>query len=147
VLRRGLKQQLQYLRRNLSHIDHLLASIPHGTPLPLPGWLLHRYWVIQHLYQQQWEMYRTRTRRCEHRIVSISQPYVRPMVRGKRDKPVEFGTKPSFSGDSIAHVDHLRWEAFYEGLDLTAQVEAYLTRYGHYPARILADPIYGKRQP
>jgi IS5 family transposase len=147
VLRCGLKQQLQYLRRNLGHIEHLLAPIPAGTPLPLPRWLLHRYWVIQHLYQQQWEMYRNQTRRCDHRIVSISQPYVRPMVRGKLDKPVEFGAKLSVSltGEGLAHVDHLRWDAFHEGLDLVTQVEAYRTRYGHYPERVLADPIYGTR--
>lgn len=147
VLRRGLKQQLQYLRRNLGHIDKLMAPIPQGQPLPLPGWLLHRYWVIQHLYQQQWDMYRSQTRRCDHRIVSISQPYVRPMVRGKLDKPVEFGAKlsVSLSGEGLAHVDHLRWDAFHEGLDLVSQVEAYLARYGHYPERVIADPIYGTR--
>jgi hypothetical protein len=147
VLRRGLKQQLQYLRRNLGHIEHLLAPIPEGTALPLPRWLQHRYWVIQHLYQQQWDMYRTQTKRCDHRIVSISQPYVRPMVRGKLDKPVEFGAKlsVSLSGEGLAYVDHLRWDAFHEGLDLVSQVEAYRARYGHYPERVLADPIYGTR--
>jgi IS5 family transposase len=85
--RRGIKQQLQYLRRNLGHIDQLWAPIPEGQPLPLPGWLLHRYWVIQHVCQQQWEMYCNQTHRCDHRIASLGQPYVRPMVRGKQDKP------------------------------------------------------------
>jgi IS5 family transposase len=147
TLRRGVKQQLQYLRRNLGHIEQLLAPISRGQPLPLPGWLLHRYWVIQHLYQQQWEMYQTQTRRCDHRIVSISQPYVRPMVRGKQDKPVEFGAKLSVSltDEGLAHVDHLRWDAFHEGLDLPTQVQAYCERYGHYPERVIADPIYGTR--
>jgi len=147
TLRRGLKQQLQYLRRNLGHIEQLLTPIPQGQSLPLPGWLLHRYWVIQHVYQQQWEMYQTQTHRCDHRIVSIGQPYVRPMVRGKQDKPVEFGAKLSVSltGEGLAHVDHLRWEAFHEGLDLATQVEAYHERYGHYPERVIADPIYGTR--
>lgn len=147
TLRRGIKQQLQYLRRNLGYIEQLLVTVPEGTPLPMPGWLLHRYWVIQPLYQQQWGMYQTQTRRCDHRIVSISQPYVRPMVRGKLDKPVEFGAKLSVSltGDGLAHVDHLRWDAFHEGLDLASQVEAYRNRYGHYPERVLADPLYGTR--
>lgn len=147
TLRRGIKQQLQYLRRNLGYIDQLLAPIPEGQPLPLPGWLLHRYWVIQHVYQQQSEMYGNQTHRCDHRIVSISQPYVRPMVRGKQDKPVEFGAKLSVSltGEGLAHVDHLRWEAFHEGLDLPTQVEAYRERYGHYPERVIADPLYGTR--
>jgi IS5 family transposase len=145
--RRGIKQQLQYLRRNLGHIEQLLAPIPEGQPLPLPGWLLHRYWVIQHVYQQQSEMYCNQTHRCDHRIVSLSQPYVRPMVRGKQDKPVEFGAKLSVSltGEGLAHVDHLRWDAFHEGLDLATQVEAYRERYGHYPERVIADPLYGTR--
>ncbi len=79
--------------------------------------------------------------------VSISQPYVRPMVRGKQDKPVEFGAKLSVSltGDGLAHVDHLGWEAFHEGLDLATQVEAYRERYDHYPERVIADPLYGTR--
>jgi len=146
-LRRGLKQQLQYLRRNLGHIEQLLAPIAEGTPLPLPRWLLYRYWVIQHLYQQQWDMYQNKTRRCDHRIVSISQPYVRPIVRGKLDRPVEFGAKLSVSltTGGLARVDHLRWDAFNEGQDLIAQVEAYRVRYGHYPEKVLADPIYGTR--
>jgi hypothetical protein len=152
-LRRGIKQQLQYLRRNLGHIAQLLEHFPEGKPLPLPGWLLHRYWVIQHLFQQQWDMYHSKTRRCEDRIVSIypkghkSQPYVRPIVRGKLNKPVEFGAKLSVSltEDGLAQVDYLRWDAFHEGLDLAAQVEAYRDRYGYYPERVLADPLYGTR--
>jgi hypothetical protein len=98
-LRRGIKQQLQYLRRNLGHIERLLTYWPEGTELPLSRGLLYRYWVIQHLYDQQWEMYQTKTRRCDDRIVSISQSYVRPIIRGKQNKPVEFGAKLSVSLD------------------------------------------------
>ena len=145
--RRGIKQQLQYLRRNLGHIERLLEYWQEGTPVPLPRWLMYRYWVIPHLYQQQQEMYRTKSRRCDDRIVSISQPYVRPIVRGKLDKPVEFGAKlsVSLSGEGLACVDHLRWDAFHEGHDLRSQVKAYRDRYGVYPEVVLGDPLYGTR--
>jgi IS5 family transposase len=145
--RRGIKQQLQYLRRNLGHIERLLEHWPEGSPLPLPRWLLYRYWVIQHVYAQQWEMYQDKSRRCDDRIVSISQPYVRPIVRGKLDKPVEFGAKLSvgLTGEGVACVDHLRWDAFHEGGDLQSQVEAYRARHGHYPEVVLGDPVYGTR--
>ena len=148
VRRRGIKQQLQYLRRNLGHIERSLGYWPEGTRLPLPRWLLYRYWVIQHVYDQQWQMYRDKSRRCDDRIVSISQPYVRPIVRGKQDKPVEFGAKlsVSLSDDGLARVDHLRWDAFHEGGDLKSQVEAYRARYGIYPESVLGDPIYGTRE-
>lgn len=92
-------------------------------------------------------MYRDRSRRCDDRIVSISQPYVRPIVRGKQSKPVEFGAKLSVSlnGQGLAQVDYLRWDAFHEGLDLQSQLEDYRRRYGYYPEKVLADPIYGSR--
>jgi IS5 family transposase len=146
-LRKGIKQQLQYLRRNLGHIEALLTHWPQGARLPLPNWLLYRYWVIQHLYEQQWEMYQNKSHRCDDRIVSISQPYVRPIVRGKLNKPVEFGAKLSVSltDTGLARVGHLRWDAFHEGRDLKSQVDAYLARTGHYPASVLGDPIYGTR--
>ena len=147
VRRRGIKQQLQYLRRNLRHIEHLLEYWPEGTPIPLPRWLLYRYWVIQHVYAQQWEMYWNKKRSCDDRIVSISQPYVRPIVRGKLDKAVEFGAKLSVSlnGDGVACVDQLRWDAFHEGGDLKSQVEAYRARHGYYPEVVLGDAVYGTR--
>ena len=145
IRRRGIKQQLQYLRRNLGHIERLLEYWPEGAPLPLPRWLLYRYWVIQHVNAQQREMYQNKSRRCDDRIVSISQPYVRPIIRGKLDKPVEFGAKLSVSlnGDGVACVDHLRWDAYHEGGDLKSQVEAYRTRQGYYPEAVLGDPLYG----
>ena len=92
-------------------------------------------------------MHQNKTNRCDGRIVSLSQPYVRPIVKGKQDKPAEFGAKLSVSlnGDGIASVDHLRWDAFHEGLDLAGQVEACHQRKGYYPEVVLGDPIYGTR--
>ncbi len=127
--RAGIRQQLQFLQRDLKHIEEMLTEYPHGTPIPIPNGLLRRYWVLPHLYQQQYEMYKTNTRRCDDRIVSISQPYLRPIIRGKPGKTVEFGAKISVSLTS-------------KGL---AQVEAYKKRYGYYPEVVIADTLYGSR--
>ena len=147
LVRRGIKQQLQYLRRNLGHIEQLLEHFPACTQLPLPRWLLRRYWVIRHVYEQQREMYHNKAKRCDDRIVSISQPYVRPIVRGKVDKPTEFGAKLSVSltAEGVARIDLLRWDAFHEGHDLPSQVEAYRAHHGVYPEVVLGDTIYGSR--
>lgn len=144
-LRKGIKQQLQYVRRDLKHIHALLDALP--GPIPLPARLLRKFWVIQQLYEQQLQMYQAKTRRCDDRIVSIHQPQVRPMVRGKAHKAVEFGAKLSVSltSQGIAGVDRIRWDAYHEGLDLPAQVEIYKERYGHYPEVVLGDPLYGTR--
>lgn len=146
-LRRGIKEQLQYLRRNLGHIEMLLDKID-GVSIPLPHKLLRKYWIIQHVYRQQEEMYRTKVKSCSDRIVSISQPYVRPIVRGKAHKKAEFGAKLSVSltGDGIARVDRFSWDAFHEGQDLKAQVGYYKERYGYYPEVVLVDTLYGTRE-
>lgn len=80
-------------------------------------------------------MYDSKAKRCDDRIVSISQPYMRPIVRGKLDKPTEFGAKlsVSLSAGGVVRVDHLRWDAFHEGHDLPSQVEAYREHHGVYP--------------
>jgi hypothetical protein len=135
--RAGIRKQLQFLRRSLGHIEEMLTEYPHGTLLPLPNWLLRRYWVLPHLYHQQYEMYKTNTRRCNDRIVSISQPYIRPIIRGKQGKTAEFGAKISVSltGEGLAHVDKLHWNAQHEDHDLKDQVEAYQQRYGLHVER------------
>ena len=51
--------------------------------------------VIQELYRQQQEMFSQRKHKIENRIVSIPQPHVRPIIRGKVTAPVEFGAKLS----------------------------------------------------
>ncbi len=162
TLRRAIRQQLQYLRRNLGHIDALLDRIYPLEPAPLGGlrpnpnqkWpdgFLYRHlrqlWVIRAVYDQQKYMYDNRLRSHPDRIVSISQPHVRPIIRGKAGVAVEFGAKLSASLDDngLARVDELRWDAFNESSDLPNQVEAFKKRHGHYPAVVLADGIYGTR--
>ena len=146
ILRQGLRQQLQYLRRDLRYIDELIDNI-WSASFPLPHRQQRQYWIIQHVYRQQDEMYRKREQRCDNRIVSIAQPHVRPIVRGKASKNVEFGAKLSVSMvDGLAFVDHIGWDAFNEGRDLQEQVESYKRRNGYYPEVVLADQIYGSRE-
>ncbi|RWX49994.1 hypothetical protein VU00_11713 [Candidatus Electrothrix marina] len=68
-------------------------------------------------------------RECSHHKI------IRPIVRGKAGKRVEFGAKLSVSMvDGLAFVDHIGWDAFNEGTDLQEQVESYKRRNGYYPA-------------
>lgn len=144
LIRDGIRQQLQYLRRNLAHIDGLLDTC---EGFPLSARQQRQYWVIQQIYRQQLAMHQSKSCRCDDRIVSIHQPHVRPIVRGKAQGKTEFGAKLSVSlVDGVAMVDHLGWDAFNEGQDLQEQVENYRSRYGCYPEVVLADGIYGSRE-
>ncbi len=143
--RKAIKQQLQYLRRNFRYIEELLDVIG-GPSFPLPHKRQRQYWIIQHVYHQQHTMYRNNKRRCDDRIVSIHQPHVRPIVRGKASRNVEFGCKLNVSMvEGIAVVDRFGWDAFNEGTDMIAQIEHYKSRYSYYPETVLGDGIYGTR--
>ena len=68
-------------------------------------------------------MYERGENRIDDRIVSISQPHVRPIKIGQAGAATEFGTKISASlVDGVVFVDHLDWNAFNEGVDLIAQI-------------------------
>ena len=146
VRRRGLREQLQFLRRNLKHISELLDHVG-SKPFPLVYKRQRQYWIIQQLYAQQDKMYTSGQKRCDDRIVSISQPHVRPIVRGKASKKTEFGAKINVSmSEGLAFVDHLGWDAYNESKDLKPQVEEFRLRHGYYPEVVLGDQLYGSRE-
>lgn len=61
-------------------------------------------------------MYNSCSHSVEDRIVSIHQPHVRPIIRGKTQAKVEFGTKIHVSViDGISFLDELSWDAFNDG--------------------------------
>jgi hypothetical protein len=142
--RNAIKTQLQYLKRDLQYIEMLLAHVP-SDRIGIVVW--RQLEVLQELYAQQDYMWRNRVCRVDHRIVSISQPHVRPIVRGKAGKPVEFGAKISMSlVDGFCFIDRLSWESYNESQDLPMHVEKYKERYGVYPESIHADQIYLNRE-
>ena len=77
------------------------------------------------------------------RIVSVSQPHVRPIVRGKARTPVEFGAKLSLSCvNGCVCLERVSWENFNESTHLQHQVDAVRRRFGSYPQSVHADQIY-----
>jgi len=91
-------------------------------------------------------MYENRIHKIADRIVSISQPHIRPIVRGKAKSNVEFGAKVSISlVDGFSFVDRISWDSYNESGDLTEQIEKYHKRFGFYPESVHADKIYRNR--
>jgi hypothetical protein len=145
ILRSGIRKQLGYTRRNIKTIKKLMRP-ELGKPCRLNPRDLRTFLVVQEIYRQQKEMYDNQAHRVSDRIVSVAQPYVRPIVRGKSGKHTEFGAKLSVSlVNGFAFLDHLGWDAFNESTDLKGQVERYRERFGCYPEEVIADKIYGSR--
>jgi IS5 family transposase len=143
-IRNALRKQLSYLHRNIKYIHQLLKYFK-GIPLRRKE---YKYLlVIQTLYEQQKLMYDTKTHTAAHRIVSIHQPHVRPIVRGKTNAYVEFGAKIQMSiMNGIVFLEDLSWEAFNEGTRLISTVQNYKRRFGYYPKKVFADKIYCNRE-
>ena len=145
-IRKAIRKQLNYLKRNFGYIDNMLDMFEQGA-FPLNHTEQRYLWVIREVYRQQNYMYRNNTHQCDHRIVSIHQPHVRPIPRGKARAKVEFGSKLGVSLNcGYARIDKLSWEAYNECNDVEAQVEAYKEIHGHYPETLLIDKIYLTRR-
>ena len=141
-LRKALRYLLNCVERNLGHIDQMLDMLD-DREFPLAHKYQRQLWVIHTLYAQQRGMYQADSRQCDDRIVSISQPHVRPIVRGKTGKSVEFGAKLGLSllGGYLTH-QTISWDAYNEAWDLQDQAETYRLLTGHYPELVQCDKIY-----
>jgi hypothetical protein len=139
-IRKAIKKQLQYIRRDLGYIANLLEN--NGVVLSdSDAQMLD---ILETLYAQQQYMFESKTHSVENRIVSISQPYIRPIVRGKAKSPVEFGAKLDLSVDEtgMCRIEKLSFDAYNESTVLKTAIENYKMRTGHYPERVLVDQIY-----
>ena len=111
-VRNAIRQQLGYVRRNLQYLD---AFMQDGYA---PDKKFINLIITIHIrYAQQKYMYNNNVHQVANRIVSISQPYVRPIVRGKAGKLTEFGAKLHLSVDErgLTRIEHLSFDAYNEG--------------------------------
>lgn len=141
----AIKQQLQYIKRNLFHIEKLLIE---GASLLCLNRLEYKnLLVVTEVYRQQLWLYKNNTNCIEDRIVSINQPYIRPIVRGKAGSSVEFGAKISASCvDGYVFLDYLSWDNFNESNYFIERVESFKEKTGYYPESVHVDKIYRTRK-
>ncbi len=140
-IRKAIRQQLQYIRRDRGYISQFEKQ---GIVLIEKEVRLLQ--VLDKVYDQQKYMYDNDVHTIENRIVSISQPYIRPIVRGKSKAQVEFGAKLDLSiVNGFGRIEKISFEAYNESEVLADVIERYKQRTGYYPERILADKIYRNR--
>ena len=97
-VRKGIGQQLRYVMRNLRTVEKLSAKTPLTT---LSRMQYKNLLVIQKLARQQKAMYQAKAHRVDDRIVSITQPHVRSIVRDKAKAKVAMSLF-----DGYARIEH-----------------------------------------
>ena len=136
-------KQLKYIKQNLESINTMAKE---GRLVSLSKKQYRDLLVINELYRQQKFMHDGCVNSITDRITSISQPHVRPVIRGKAKQKVEFGAKVSISlVDGFSYVDKISWDNYNESGDLVGQIQSFKKRFGHYPEAVLADQIYRTR--
>ena len=143
-IRKAIGRQLRYLRRNLQTIDQMASN---GRLIYLSKRLYRLLLVVKEVFRQQRLMYEFQTHSIPDRIISLYQPHVRPIVRGKAKSPVEFGAKVSVSlVRGFSFVEKIGWDAYNESCDLIEQIERYRERFDFYPESVHVDKLYRTRE-
>ena len=113
AIRCAIRKQLQYIRRDIGYIVQFVQS---GVKLTEKQ--KERLNLVTTVYEQQRIMFESGTRSISGRIVSLAQPWVRPIVRGKARAHTEFGAKLHISlVDGYARIERLDFEAYNESED------------------------------
>lgn len=109
ALRRSLLKLLAKINKQLAYLEGLEVEYK------VPPKYEQRRAAIQKVYEQQYQFFYEQVS-PKDKIVSIDKPYLRPIVRGKEKKPVEFGAKVhKVQVDGISFIEHLSFDAFHEG--------------------------------
>jgi transposase, IS5 family len=88
--KKRVKSLLKLLKKGIEAFQNLLDQT---KGLHLSENVANKFKTIRKVYQQQRYLVENKTTSVKDRIVSLSQPHIRPIVRGKENKPVEFGIK------------------------------------------------------
>jgi hypothetical protein len=145
--RKRTQTETRVLKRSLLHllnklIDLLEQTIRNNKSRLQMSSLFHkRLSIIKKVLQQQ----TTRFEGGEVKgvIVSIDKSYIRPIVRGKETKRVEFGAKVNtIQVDGINFIEYLSFDAFNEGIRIPQCIDKHQTLFRKRTTHLAADRIY-----
>jgi IS5 family transposase len=142
-IRATIRKQLSYVRRDIKYLEEFMAAgyAPNKKEI-------QKLLTIYKLFEQQDYMYKNEVNSVDNRIVSIHQPWLRPIVRGKVTSPVEFGVKFDLSLDDKGYgrIEKASFSSYNESTIFKEAIERYKERTGYYPKRVLVDKIYRTRE-
>ena len=113
----------------------------HGTSLRYTQDYQKRLSIIRKVLVQEKEMFEGG--KVSDRIVNIDCHYIRPIVRGKEIKSVEFGAKVNnIQIDGISFIEHISFKAFNEGTRLKDCIRMQQKLMNVKVRCVAADSIY-----
>ena len=134
-----LRRLLGLLFKQIGQWDRIYRI--HAADITLSTEQSKRLSAVKEVYGQQSAL--IRGKEVRHRIVSIDRPYIRPIIRGKENKRVEFGAKVNnIVIDGISFIEHHSFEAFHEGNRLKESIEYQEELTGVKVCKVGADTIY-----
>lgn len=144
--RKRQRELLYWLNRGLSLLqDQLNKYRQLHQDIKMIG-VYEKIKAIKCIYAQQYQRYHHPEQKINNRIVSLYKPYLRPIVRGKENKKVEFGAKVHISQvDQINFIEHLSFDAFHEGVRMWKSVVKHKKRFGKC-TKYGGDRIYANRK-
>ena len=133
------RRLLQLLEKLLDQLEQLLSS--YRNRLTLSSDYQRRFSVIQAVFEQGKNLFAGK--KVSNRIVSIDRHYLRPIIRGKETKSVEFGAKVNnIQIDGISFIEHISFKAFNEGVRLKDCIHLQQQLTGVRVKALAADSIY-----
>jgi len=104
---------------------------------------LSTYLIVAEVLEQQQYMFDHNVRSVKNRIVSIFKPYIRPIVRGKENKSVEFGMKThKIQIAGLSFVEYTSFDAYNESTRMKSTLALHEELTGVECLRAAFDQIY-----
>lgn len=142
---RQRRKRTRELLRALGHVLQLLQGVLNrgrDVTSQVKAGFFDKLRTVKTILAQQAYHYECPEKSVPGRIVSLCKPYLRPIVRGKENKPVEFGAKVHLSQvDGVNLIEHLSFTAFHEGVRLWRSVHKHRSQFGALK-QYAADQLY-----
>lgn len=140
--KRAEKKLLKTLLKFLLRLLQLIEELNKHRPVKLSLKQAAEMRAIVKVYGQQHDKVYGKVEKIQDRIVSLSKPYIRPIVRGKEARAVEFGAKVNkLQVDGISFIEHFSYDAFNESTRLQDCIYLHRKIFGRCTHHS-ADKIY-----
>jgi hypothetical protein len=144
--KRRRKSLLYLLNQGIDFLEEIFTQHYLSIHPAVCSSIIDKLKTVKTIHYQQKYMHENPGEYVKDRIVSLFKPYLRPIVRGKENKRVEFGAKLHiYQVDGINIIDKLSFDPFNEAKNLKGCVIKHIQRFGKLH-QLGIDNIYGTNE-